>query len=292
MNETDKMLADMLASLEKTKKQTNEQPSDAINNKESEIKNLLKELTLAFGGVTDEFVFVNTDKNNSDRGFYISNHPVTQKEFEYVMGVNPSWFKKDNLMVKKQQRNLIEKLSDTKRHPVEFVSWFDAIYYCNKRSIMENLTPVYQLDGKESNIDNWNYVPFQGKTLGNSALVANLKADGYRLPTLEEWRTAAKADGNCTYSGSNYIKDVAWYSVNSKDITHPVMEKNPNAYGIYDMSGNVWEWCWDFGDNTHQNIAGGSYNDLCDNCKISKASSRDSYVQVASIGFRVVRTAK
>jgi len=292
MNDVDKMLADMLASLEEKKRtQSNPNQTKETDFKNNEIHDLLKELKISSGCITEEFVFVNTDKNNPERGFYISNHQVTQEEFQSVMGFNPSWFQKNNLKVNKEQRALIEKLTDTDNHPVEFVSWFDALYYCNKRSIQEHLTPVYRLDDKETDVEKWNYIPCVGKTLENRVFTVNSKADGYRLPTLKEWRIAAKANDAFNYAGSNSIKDVAWYSVNSKNITHQVNQKNPNSLGIYDMSGNVWEWCWDFGDNSHRNIAGGSYNDFCNGCKISFSSCRDAYAQTASIGFRIIRSA-
>jgi formylglycine-generating enzyme required for sulfatase activity/TolB-like protein len=139
--------------------------------------------------------------------FYISKYEVTQKEWREIMGNNPSEFEGDNL-------------------PVEQVNWYEAVDYCNKRSLKEGLTPVYSGFGDNTTC-NWN-------------------ANGYRLPTEAEWEYAAKGGTRDAYSGSNSVGTVAWYEGNSDGSTKPVGTKASNTLGLYDMSGNVYEWCWDW----------------------------------------------
>ena len=196
---------------------------------------------------------------------------VTQELYESIMGVNPSKFKGAN-------------------NPVEMVSWYDAIYFCNKLSIAKGFTPVYEVDGN-SDFNGWNYTPHQSNSI-KGKITQNTSANGYRLPTVVEWQYAARGGQDYTYAGSNEIYEVAWYEGNSFGETHPVAQKKANGYGLYDMTGNVFEWCWDFGIDGDRCYFGGSWFSIDYFCKVSCKLSCIDYFQYPYIGFRIIRSVK
>jgi formylglycine-generating enzyme required for sulfatase activity len=208
--------------------------------------------------------------------FYMGKYQITQAEYQYVMETNPSSFKGSTL-------------------PVEGVSWYDVAEYCNRLSQREGLTPAYTINGTNVTC-NWN-------------------ANGYRLPTEAEWEYACRAGTTTPFStGNNITSDQANYDGNYpynnnatgiyRKRTTVVGSFAPNPWGLYDMHGNVWEWCWDWygsyssGAQTNPSgpvsgddrvIRGGSWSDGGQDLRSSFRIGNGQSSRSSDVGFRMAR---
>lgn len=187
--------------------------------------------------------------------FELSKFLVTQKLFAATMNQNPSTFKGDQL-------------------PVETISWVEAVNFCNQLSKSLGKTKCYSVDEVTEEI------------------TFNSKANGFRLPTEAEWQFACQAGSKDIRYGE--FNEIAWFKENSNDRTHEVGLKLPNAWGLYDMLGNVWEWCSDIYDETvygsYRVLRGGGW---CDQARSVMATTRRRShpfsFEIDDLGFRIAR---
>ncbi|MCL2294522.1 MAG: formylglycine-generating enzyme family protein [Spirochaetes bacterium] len=240
--------------------------------------------------------------------FWMGKYQVTQAQWVAVMGTNPSWFHGGT------GREPADGEAQGKR-PVEMVRWHDVLVFANRLSIMRGFTPAYEMETTTASVwntnpDLWGTVPTSWSSPDRprwDAVRIVPGSTGYRLPTEAQWEFAAKGGNtadNYTFSGSDNPFLVAWHSANSGNRTREVGRLAPNGLGLYDMSGNVWEWVWDwFGtytvspaiDPTGPNagiirvIRGGSWGDDADGSRSLIRSFGNPSVRGNAIGFRLVR---
>jgi formylglycine-generating enzyme required for sulfatase activity len=187
--------------------------------------------------------------------FYLAKYAVTQALYFEITGQRPSTFTGDQL-------------------PVETVSWRDAVSFCNSLSEKNDLKPCYAFDQEADEV------------------LFNPSVNGFRLPTEAEWEYACKAGTNGIRYGE--LDQIAWYKQNSGKTTQQVGLKMPNAWGLYDMLGNVWEWCTDIYDESvygaYRIIRGGGWSDEERGCMATnRRRSHPKSFKIEDLGFRVAR---
>ena len=215
-------------------------------------------------------------------------HPTTGI---YTGGLTVSDFYMDKYELTNAEWNAVMGSGGGDNYPHASVSWFGAIEYCNRRSLQEGLTPCYSYLTYGTNPDDW---PSGWNTSDDNSLNVSCdwNATGYRLPSEAEWEYAARGGlqtHGYTYSGSNDLSLVGWCWSNSGNFPHPVGQLAPNELGTYDMSGNLWECCWDIYSDSYRVIRGGYFSSVSSYCTVWVRNAVYPTVSDVSLGFRICR---
>lgn len=196
--------------------------------------------------------------SNIRRPLLVGQSLITQGLYRYVMGSNLSRFRGSSEL------------------PVENVSWFDLLHFCNNLSEMQGFRPCYYdiVSGAEEPAE-W-----------------DRSANGYRILTEKEWEYIARANRAFEYSGSDDLNEIAWYDKNSGDETHPVGTKKENSFGTYDQSGNLWEWCWDLYSHEHafRVLRGGCWGNDASSIRAAYRSGGNPLSRYYYFGGRLARS--
>jgi formylglycine-generating enzyme required for sulfatase activity len=229
------------------------------------------------------------------KNFYLGKYQVTQAQYQSVMGAD--------------ENRATDSYGKEENHPVYYVSWYDALVFCNKWSVKEGLDPVYSIKGS-TDPTAWGTVPTASDTDWNAAVI-DISKNGYRLPTEAEWEYACRAGTTTVFNTGDTISDnTGWYgntTGNSAGKTHEVGLKPPNTWELYDMHGNVNEWCLDWYDTNYYTnspaanplgassgtvrvFRGGGWYNPADNLRSANRGSNNPYLRSYNLGFRLART--
>ena len=268
--------------------------------KTSEVQVLSEAVDLSSLEVSSSEVFI-SGRSGTIQPFVMGQYEVTQQLYFAVMGKNPSYYKTGTEDEEPKEWGL----------PVEEVSWYDAVVFCNKLSERMGLEPVYSKGG-QTDTSGWGEVP-TSRDAGWNAITCDFAKSGYRLPTEAEWELAARGGDpeagawEYTYAGTNEestLKNYAWYSDEGRDSkTHEVGTKAANSLGLHDMSGNVLEWCWDWhgsieagtpsggaASGSNRVCRGGHWYSGAFGCSVSYRYGTNPSNSYDDLGFRLVRS--